>query len=721
MSHRFKNLTFTTRHDRVAGMGNPEGSQRALNMLFAIRSIQKNIDKDLGASFYSGTVISNSLTELYLLFKYLRPKELERQGITTFDGWAAVYAKKNIDYEFSVTNEILPKERFRHFIKVPELASFLGEISDFRTAEDIGVDRPEKNVIFHNIPPTPDQQEFTLKLMEFAKTGDGHLLGRSKLTDKEDKARMLIATDYARKMSLDMRLIDPDKYGDHVDNKITHCAANIAKYYEKYDEYKGTQFVFSDLGTYKPDQWTPCGELKRKLVDDYGIPEDEIKFIQEAKTEKQRKQLIKAMNEGKVRVLIGSTETLGTGVNAQERCVAIHHLDCPWRPSDLEQRDGRGVRAGNWVAKLHADNKVDVIIYAVERTLDSYKFNLLHNKQVFISQIKNNTCGSRTIDEGSMDDKGDMSFSEYVAILSGNTSLLEKARLEKRITVLESERKTFNRSLNESQGTLYHHLAEIDKIDKRLDALTTDWNKFTAVAQTNDEGYYKNPVLLDGLQSSNPQIVGERLNEINKNATTEGNYSPIGTLYGFNLVVKTESSTKDGFAFKQNRFFVEGSGGIYYSYNNGYMATEPTTAARNFINAIEKIPSLIKKEESDKLEWEKNLPVLREIVNSTWRKEDELKELKEELKKLDADIQGSLNKTSDKPSVQNGQYGTKSDMDTKQVNGGVITYENGEAKEKALASIGEMFSASSKEEHGKKMMNELPSSISIKSALRKKF
>lgn len=122
------------------------------------------------------------------------------------------------------------------------------------------------------------------------------------------------------------------------------------------------------------------------------------------------------MNEGKVRVLVGSTETLGTGVNAQERCVAIHHLDCLWRPSDLKQRNGRGIRAGNWVAKLHANNKVDVIIYAVERTLDSYKFNLLHNKQLFTDQIMNNTCASHTIDEGSMDDKGDMSYSEYVAI-----------------------------------------------------------------------------------------------------------------------------------------------------------------------------------------------------------------------------------------------------------------------------------------------------------------
>lgn len=720
-SHRFKNLTFTTRHDRVAGMGNPEGSQRALNMLFALRSIQKKIDRDLGASFYSGTVISNSLTELYLLFKYLRPKELERQGIKTFDAWAAVYAKKNTDYEFSVTNEIQPKERFRHFIKVPELASFLGDISHFRTAEDIGVDRPGKNEIFHNIPPTPDQQAFTLKLMAFAKTGDGTLLGRGKLTEKEDKARMLIATDYARKMSLDMRLIDPDKYGDHVDNKLTHCAVNIANYYKKFDEYKGTQFVFSDLGTYKPDQWTPCGELKRKLVDEFGIPENEIRFIQEAKTEKQRKVLIKAMNEGQVRVLIGSTETLGTGVNAQERCVAIHHLDSPWRPSDLKQRNGRGVRAGNWVAKLHADNKVDVVIYAVERTLDSYKFNLLHNKQIFISQIMNNSCGSRTIDEGSMDDKGDMSFSEYVAVLSGNTSLLNKVKLEKRIAVLESERKTFNRSLIESKSTLQYNLEAIEKIDKRLTGLTGDWNKFTAVAQTNDEGYYKNPVLLDGLQSSNPKIVGERLNEINKNATTEGNYSSIGTLYGFNLMVKTENSMKDGFAFKQNRFFVEGSGGIYYTYNNGFMANEPTTAARNFINAIEKIPSLIKKEESDKLDLEKNIPVLREVANSTWRKEGELKELKDELKTLDADIQVSINKTPGKSSGQKQKLETNDSIGLKQVNSTSLSPDTGEAKEKALVSIGEMLSTSSQDERGKKMMNELPTSISIKSVARKRF
>jgi len=198
-SHQFKNLMFNTRHDRVSGLGNPDGSQRALNMLFAIRTIQERSGKDLGATFLSGTTISNSLTELYLLFKYLRPQALEKQGINSFDAWAAVFAKKSTDYEFSITNDIIQKERFRTFIKVPELAAFYAEICDFRTAKDIGIDRPEKNEILHNIPPTPEQEVFIGKLMEFAKSGDATILGRAPLSESEERAKMLIATDYARK------------------------------------------------------------------------------------------------------------------------------------------------------------------------------------------------------------------------------------------------------------------------------------------------------------------------------------------------------------------------------------------------------------------------------------------------------------------------------------------------------------------------------------------
>ena len=328
-SHQFKNLTFNTRHDRVAGLGNSEGSQKALNLLFAIRTIQERTGKDLGATFLSGTTISNSLTELYLLFKYLRPKELERQDIRCFDAWAAIFAKKTTDFEFNVTNNIVQKERFRYFIKVPELAAFYNEITDYRTAEDVGVDRPHKNEILHNIPPTPDQEHFIKRLMEFAKTGDATLLGRGKLSETEEKAKMLIATDYARKMALDMRMIDPE-YEDHPDNKASHCARMIAEYYHRYDAQKGTQFVFSDLGTYQPGGWNVYTEIKRKLVEDHGIPAHEIRFIQECKSEKSRKAVIEAMNEGYVRVLFGSTSMLGTGVNAQRRAVAIHHLDTPW-------------------------------------------------------------------------------------------------------------------------------------------------------------------------------------------------------------------------------------------------------------------------------------------------------------------------------------------------------------------------------------------------------
>ncbi len=238
----------------------------------------------------------------------------------------------------------MAKERFRYFIKVPELAAFYNEITDYRTAEDVGVDRPMKNEILHNIPPTPAQEAFTEKLMKFAESGDATILGRAPLSETEGKAKMLIATDYASKIALDMRMIDPNAEYDP-NNKASHCAKMIAEYYRKYDAQ-----------------------------------------------------------------------------NTQQRAVCIHHLDTPWRPSDLTQRDSRAIRAGNEIAKLYADNKVDVIIYAVEKSLDYYKFNLLHCKQTFISQLKRGAMGLRTIDEGSSDED------ELKALKS------ELAALERKIT-----------------------------------------------------------------------------------------------------------------------------------------------------------------------------------------------------------------------------------------------------------------------------------------------
>ena len=639
-SHQFKNLMFNTRHDRVAGLGNSEGSQKALNMLFAIRTIQERTGRDLGATFLSGTTISNSLTELYLLFKYLRPKELERQDIRCFDAWAAIFAKKTTDFEFNVTNNIVQKERFRYFIKVPELAAFYNEITDYRTAEAVGVDRPQKNEILHNIPPTPEQEDFIQKLMEFAKTGDATILGRLPLSETEEKAKMLIATDYARKMALDMRMIDPT-CEDHPDNKASHCAKMIADYYKRYDNHKGTQFVFSDLGTYRPGEFNVYSEIKRKLIEDYGIPSSEIRFIQECKNERARKAVIAAMNEGSVRVLFGSTSMLGTGVNAQKRCVAIHHLDTPWRPSDLAQRDGRGVRAGNEIAKLYADNKVDVIIYAVEKAIDSYKFNLLHCKQTFISQLKSGALGARTIDEGAMDEKSGMNFSEYMAILSGNTDLLDKAKLEKKIASLEGERKSFNKGKRDSETKLQSKTAELGNNKASLKGMTEDYGKFMGKARKDKDGNILNLITLDGVESTNLEVIGKHLQRLAEKETTGGQYKRIGEIYGFPVKIVSETSFENGLPFVDNRFFVEGN--YKYQYNYGHIAkSDPIAAANNFLNALQKIPSYIEQYDSRCKALEKEIPQLEEIAGKTWKKEEELKGLKAELAALDRKIQLEL-------------------------------------------------------------------------------
>ena len=366
--HAFKNLMLQTRHTRVAGIGNTKGSQRAMNLLIAIRDIQRRTGRDLGATFLSGTVVVNALTELYVMFKYMRPQELKKQRISCFDAWAAIYTEKKADYELDVTGNIKRKERFRSYIKVPELASFLREITDYRTTDMINLDVPEKNVRFLSNPPTIEQEEMAGgRLVSFAKSGEWADLGLDMPEpDNLDKAKMLIATNVARKMALDMRLLG-DKFSDDPGNKASICARTVYDYYVRSNANRGTQFIFSDLSTYKPGEWNIYQDIKDKLVA-LGIPSEEIQFIQCAKTERARKKLFADMNSGRVRVLFGSTTMLGTGVNAQERAVAVHHLEIPWRPADMEQRNGRAVRKGNTV-KLWGGNTVDIVIYGTEKLL----------------------------------------------------------------------------------------------------------------------------------------------------------------------------------------------------------------------------------------------------------------------------------------------------------------------------------------------------------------
>jgi N12 class adenine-specific DNA methylase len=638
-SHIFKNLIYTTRYSRVSGLGNPEGSQRALNLLYALRSIQDRKNKDLCSTFLSGTTISNSLVELYLIFKYLRPRALYDRDITSFDSWAAVYARKTTDYEFSVTNEIVRKDRFRYFIKTPELCNFYHEITDFRTAEQIGLDRPALNPILCTTPPTPDQQNFTGKLIEFAKNGDAALIGRPQLTKKEEKAKMLIATSYARKMSLDMRLIKYT-YPDHPQSKLSVCAARIAEYYYRYSEQKGTQFFFSDMGTYQKgsrdfDLYT---ELKRKLTD-HKIPSHEIKFIQECRNAQERKDLFAAMNEGSVRILLGSTIMLGTGVNAQRRAVAVHHFDIPWKPGEMDQRNGRAARPGNIIAKEFAGNTVDCFIYATERTLDTYKFNLLQAKQMFINQLKQDNLSLRVIDEGAIGENGAMNFAEYVAVMSGNSDLLEKAKLEKMIMGLENEQKAFLKSKSETGWNLNIICSALEGKKRELSGLLNDWRYFNMAAPANEKGKRKNPVKLSGYEYASEKELGLQLLEINRNADTNDKVTLIGQIFKFDIAVRSGHNMKNE---KENRFYVTGENDRLYFHHYGRIGETPETAARYFISALDHIPGLIDDAQKEIRKMENDIPVLQKILNGKWNNAGKLQKLKIELASLERKIKSSL-------------------------------------------------------------------------------
>ena len=632
MSHMFKNLMFQTRHTRVAGIGNTKGSQRAMNLLFAIRDIQHRTGRDLGATFLSGTVVVNALTELYVMFKYLRPRELKRQQISCFDAWAAIFTKKTADYELNVTGAIKRKERFRTYIKVPELAMFLREITDYRTADMINLDVPEKNVRFLSHAPTIEQEEMIGRLVSFAGSGEWEDLGLdTPEPDNLDKAKMLIATNVARKMALDMRLLG-ERFNDDAGNKASICARTIYDYYVRSQANKGTQFVFSDLSTYKPNEWNIYTDIKEKLVR-LGIPADEIQFIQCATTERARKRLFEDMNSGRVRVLFGSTSMLGTGVNAQQRVVAVHHLEIPWRPADMEQRNGRAVRKGNTV-KLWGGNVVDIIIYGTEKTLDAYKFNLLKNKQMFINQINNGTIAVRRIDEDCMDEDNGMNFAEFVAILSGNTDLLNKAKLDNKIMQLEKEQAIFKKERIRAERKIAANTEAIGRAERIVAQVKQDMEYIASYNGGNME------TLLLNLPQATREETGRELHRIAKTYRGEA-YRTIGSYMGLNLLVSSEYTFSG--SFDHNAFFVEGVSGLKYRCGvSGALPLGFAESARYPQTALEKMPSLIEKQQKQIAMLQHEIPTLQEITARKWNKAEELERLKQECKELQQRIDEAL-------------------------------------------------------------------------------
>ncbi|SEW16054.1 DNA methylase [Chitinophaga arvensicola] len=626
-SHHFKNLGFTTRHNRVAGLGNPDGSQKAWSLLMALRTLQESKGKDLQATFLTATPLSNSLTELYLIFKYLRPRELARQQLENFDGWAAVYAKQSSEFEISVTGAIKSKARYRHFIKIPELLKTYNEIAEHKTAEQAGIALPTIEEKLIDIQPTPDQAEFIKKLVVFAETGNASQLRLLRgATGDQDAARMLLATTYAQKMSLDMRLINELLYDEHPGNKINIAATNIAAIYRETSPDRGVQLVFSDLGVPKPDQFNVYDELKRVLVEVHGLPAKEISFIHDW-SDKSKDKNKKAVNEGHIRVLIGSTYKAGTGNNFQRRLIATHHLDIPYRPTDLRQRTGRMRRPGNMIAAKYG-NKVRSFIYAVVGSLDAFKFNLLKLKDEFLYQTRASNISVRSFDEGVMDAEGTINYAAYVAVLSGNTDLLEKSKVERQIMMLQVYKAAQSREAANARFELVYLKKNLEAEVSACQKLVTDKECFDSAVRFDSENNRVNQVVIP-IASKDPEEIGKYfLQQIYDASIIKGQEREIGTLYGFSMVAIGGNEGK--IDTPPNRLFAKSPHtGLKYSVTNGIPNfSNLKLAARYFLFALDRLTDLISQHQQRIDKGNDRAAVLSQMVDRPFEKEPELSALR---------------------------------------------------------------------------------------------
>jgi len=367
------------------------------------------------------------------------------------------------------------------------------------------------------------------------------------------------------------------------------------------------------------------------------------------------------MNRGDIRILIGSTEKAGTGLNVQERVIAMHHLDIPWKPSELEQRNGRGARQGNKLAKSGYGNKVQNFIYAVEQSLDNYKFGLLKNKQNFISQMKNCELSQRSIDEGSMDEKSGMNFSEYIAILSGDTTLLEKTKLEKKIAVMESLKTAHFKEIVRVRYQLESLDKDSETNQRTLKALEADQKQYHQLLKTEKDGSKSNPIQLKEVHSADSVAIGKyliKLYQAWKPKTNSDNPKELGELYGFKLYIRHEISlgNLDGKAANNayNSLYAERpDGSIRYTFSSGAPNTDnPKLAARYFINAIDKVDGLVEKYQKDLKEIAEQIPQLKALQGKPFEKETELQAMKSNLGKLEREIAQNIKAKQEAQSEQ---------------------------------------------------------------------
>ena len=418
-SHYFKNLFLYTKMRNVGGIAQTE-AQKSSDLFMKCRYLDE-ITGGRGIVFATGTPISNSMVELYTIQRYLQMSALEEQGLQHFDAWAANYGETVTAIELSPEGTgYRAKTRFAKFYNLPELMSVFKNVADIQTADMLKLPVPEAR--YHNIAlkPSEYQKEIVASLAERAEKV------RNRMVDSSVDNMLLITND-GRKLALDQRLVNPMLPSDP-NSKAAKCAENVFEIWRRTADQHSTQMIFCDLSTPKDDgTFSVYDDIRAKLLE-LGIPENEIAFIHNAKSEVQKKDLFGKVRSGQVRILLGSTQRMGAGTNCQQKLVALHHLDCPWRPSDLQQREGRIIRQGN------ENPEVDIYSYVTEGTFDAYLYQLVESKQKFISQIMTSKSPVRSAEDV---DEQALSYAEIKALASGNPMIKEKMDLDIEVSKLK--------------------------------------------------------------------------------------------------------------------------------------------------------------------------------------------------------------------------------------------------------------------------------------------
>ena len=612
-AHNYKNLFLYTKMRNVGGIAQTE-AQKSTDLFMKCRYLDE-ITNGKGTVFATGTPVSNSMAELYTMQRYLQYDELKKNGLDHFDNWASTFGETVTAIELAPEGTgYRAKTRFAKFHNLPELMSMFKEIADIQTAETLKLPTPDFENINVVVKPSEIQQEMVQQLGERAENI------RSGAVDATQD-NMLKITNEGRKLALDQRLMNP-LLPDAESSKVNSCADNIYKIWNENKDKKSTQLVFCDLSTpkdlkgYEKEEFTDVyNELKKKLIQ-RGITPDEIAFIHEADTEVKKKELFSKVRQGTVRVLMGSTQKMGAGTNVQSKLIATHHLDCAWKPSDLTQRNGRMIRQGN------ENKKVYVYSYVTEKTFDSYMYQLVEQKQKFISQIMTSKTPARTMED--IDDKA-LNYGEIKALATGNPLILEKTTLDTEVSKLKLLKQEFmNQRYSLQDKVIKYFPEEIARLNNKIAAMEEDTVKLEEYTKPNKDGF--SPMKLDGIIYSEKQDAGKKLLESVQNLKSMEE-KDIGEYRGFNMTVSFDSFSKNIKLKLKNKFS--------YSIDLGTDINGNITRINNCLENIAKdIPTEREKLDNTMFQLEN----AKQEIQKEFPKEQELKEKLQKLDQINAEL-----------------------------------------------------------------------------------